>query len=77
MPAYVVGTIQGSDRAAVEVAVAVNGTLRGTARVAVVDGQGRFYVRIPPSSWEPGRNAISLYEINRDEAGVVTSLSQQ
>jgi hypothetical protein len=62
VPAYVTGTVSGAG-SGTEVAVAVNGKVRGTAKTFSDDGRQRYAVIIPPETLRRGANRIEVYTV--------------
>ncbi|MFC1719749.1 sulfatase-like hydrolase/transferase [Pseudomonadota bacterium] len=48
-------------------AISINGIIRGTTRTTIKDNRVTFMTRISPESWESGENSISVYAIFEDE----------
>jgi hypothetical protein len=76
LPTYVVGSARSVARKKRAIAIVINEKIRGTVEVLFDEEEEDFLVRIPPQSWRPGRNDISLYEIARGENGDAISLSK-
>ena len=62
VPAYVTGNVAGVG-SGTEVAVAVNGRVRGTARTFSDDGRQRYAVIVPPETLRRGANRIEVYTV--------------
>ena len=62
VPAYVTGTIGGVS-SGTEVAVAVNGKVRGTTRTFSDDGRQRYAAIVPPHTLHRGANRIAVYTV--------------
>ena len=69
VPTHIVGTVQGKTaRRGVPIAVAVNGTIAATGRMARVRGSSRIWVSlmIPESVLRDGRNDVRLFRLRGD-----------
>jgi hypothetical protein len=62
VPAFIAGDLQGV-KPGTEVAVTVNGTVRGTGRAFLFNGELSYGVVVPPGTFTQGRNQIGVYEI--------------
>jgi hypothetical protein len=62
VPAYVTGTLSGV-KAGTDVAVAVNGRIRGTGKAYADDGDVRFSVLVPPRSLRRGANRVDVIAV--------------
>jgi hypothetical protein len=74
VPAQITGTVRcPQEEGNVELAIAVNGVVRGTTRSSVrrADGSGRWVVIVPPSSFEPGANRVEAFVVRAAADGSV------
>ncbi len=65
IPNWITGRVSGGDGPPKDIAIAVNGTIRGvgnTFRLATGGGE-IFGVMIPPSSFRQGRNRVEVFEV--------------
>jgi hypothetical protein len=62
VPVYVTGTVRGVP-VGTEVAVAVDGRVRGTGKTYDDDGDVRFSVLVPPSSLHRGANRVQVISV--------------
>ncbi len=68
MPVWITGRVSGGGGPPKDIAIAVNGTVRGvgnTLRLATGGGE-IFGVMIPPSSFRDGRNEVEVFEVAAD-----------
>lgn len=70
VPAYVTGTIPGVD-SGTEVAVVVDGRVRGTAKTFDDDGRQRFAAIVPPETLRRGDNRVEVYTLRGSAARLV------
>jgi hypothetical protein len=70
VPAFVNGTIEGGGSERLNVAIAVNGVIRGVAPSYQSGAETRFGGLVPPSAFRPGPNDLRLYSIEAAGGGV-------
>ncbi|MFQ5525943.1 MAG: sulfatase-like hydrolase/transferase [Thermoanaerobaculia bacterium] len=73
VPAFIVGRLLQEQplSADIELAVAVNGTIRAGARLTpTAKGEGRFSALVPERALVPGRNQIDVYVVERNSSGL-------
>jgi hypothetical protein len=63
-------------RETLELAIAINGIIRGTTRPSITDKRITFTTRIPTESWSTGENSVSVYAIFEDKIDEARSLAR-
>ncbi len=78
LPAYIDGYVDGVDAAEIgarpAVAIAVNGFVRGVGATLVADDKLEFLVRVPPRSFVPGRNEVTVHVVLENAVGEANTL---
>ena len=70
LPTYVSGLITGRHPARLDLAIAVNGTLRAVTRTYTEHGETKFAALVPETAFRKGANEIAVYAVFRTGSGL-------